>query len=85
MRVHEQVIEAGERDVGRTVHFVVPELDAGPMIAQAACRCIPATRRKRWRRACWTWSTGSIPQRCRLAGGRQSETGKRPGGLFLTP
>ena len=25
------------------MHFVVPELDAGPVIAQARCRCIPAT------------------------------------------
>ena len=35
-RVHERVIEAGEALSGATVHFVVPELDAGPVIAQAS-------------------------------------------------
>lgn len=34
-RVHERVIEAGEIQSGASVHFVVPELDAGPVIAQA--------------------------------------------------
>jgi len=34
-RVHERVIEAGEAQSGASVHFVVPELDAGPVIAQA--------------------------------------------------
>jgi phosphoribosylglycinamide formyltransferase-1 len=37
-RVHERVIEAGEAQSGASVHFVVPELDAGPVIAQA---CVP--------------------------------------------
>jgi phosphoribosylglycinamide formyltransferase-1 len=36
VRVHEQVLQAGVRVTGCTVHFVVPELDAGPIIAQAA-------------------------------------------------
>ena len=35
-RVHERVIEAGEAHRGASVHFVVPELDAGPVIAQAS-------------------------------------------------
>jgi phosphoribosylglycinamide formyltransferase-1 len=34
-RVHERVIEANETQSGASVHFVVPELDAGPVIAQA--------------------------------------------------
>jgi len=34
-RVHERVIEARETQSGASVHFVVPELDAGPVIAQA--------------------------------------------------
>lgn len=36
IRVHERVIEAGEILSGASVHFVVPELDAGPVIAQAS-------------------------------------------------
>jgi phosphoribosylglycinamide formyltransferase-1 len=34
-RVHERVIEAREALSGASVHFVVPELDAGPVIARA--------------------------------------------------
>jgi phosphoribosylglycinamide formyltransferase-1 len=34
--VHKRVLEAGVRISGCTVHFVVPELDSGPIIAQAA-------------------------------------------------
>jgi phosphoribosylglycinamide formyltransferase 1 len=34
-RVHERVLAAKEARSGASVHFVVPELDAGPVIAQA--------------------------------------------------
>jgi phosphoribosylglycinamide formyltransferase-1 len=34
VHVHERVIAAGEKMSGCTVHFVVPELDAGPIVAQ---------------------------------------------------
>ncbi|MCC5978417.1 MAG: phosphoribosylglycinamide formyltransferase [Salinarimonas sp.] len=37
-QTHRQALEAGVRVHGCTVHFVVPELDAGPIIAQA---CVP--------------------------------------------
>jgi len=36
LHVHRQVLESGVRISGCTVHFVVPELDSGPVIAQAA-------------------------------------------------
>ena len=36
VHVHERVIAAGEKMSGCTVHFVVPELDAGPIVAQTA-------------------------------------------------
>lgn len=32
---HRRAIEAGDSEAGATVHFVIPELDAGPAIAQA--------------------------------------------------
>jgi len=35
-RVHERAIESGVRISGCTVHYVTPELDSGPPIAQAA-------------------------------------------------
>ncbi len=34
--VHERVLAAGEKQSGASVHFVVPELDAGPVINQTA-------------------------------------------------
>ena len=40
-RVHERVLEAGEAFSGASVHFVVPELDAGPVIAQASVAVHP--------------------------------------------
>lgn len=36
VHTHEQALAAGVRLHGCTVHYVVPELDAGPIIAQAA-------------------------------------------------
>ena len=41
-RVHERVIEAQEALSGASVHFVVPELDAGPVIAQASVPVHPS-------------------------------------------
>lgn len=32
---HQRAIDAGDSEAGATVHFVIPELDAGPAIAQA--------------------------------------------------
>jgi phosphoribosylglycinamide formyltransferase-1 len=36
IRVHQQVLDAGVRVSGCTVHFIVPELDSGPIIGQAS-------------------------------------------------
>jgi len=41
-RVHERVIAAKESLSGASVHFVVPELDAGPVIAQASVPVHPS-------------------------------------------
>ena len=38
---HAQALAAGVRLHGCTVHFVVPELDAGPIVAQAAVPVLP--------------------------------------------
>jgi phosphoribosylglycinamide formyltransferase 1 len=38
---HERALDAGVLVHGCTVHFVVPELDAGPIIAQAAVPVVP--------------------------------------------
>jgi phosphoribosylglycinamide formyltransferase-1 len=36
LRTHERALQAGVKIHGATVHFVVPEVDSGPIIAQAA-------------------------------------------------
>jgi phosphoribosylglycinamide formyltransferase-1 len=36
LRTHERALAAGVKISGCTVHFVVPQMDAGPIIAQAA-------------------------------------------------
>jgi phosphoribosylglycinamide formyltransferase-1 len=38
---HRQALEAGCRVHGCTVHFVVPELDSGPIVAQAVVPVLP--------------------------------------------
>jgi phosphoribosylglycinamide formyltransferase-1 len=41
LATHERALAAGVRIHGTTVHFVSGELDAGPIIAQAALRVLP--------------------------------------------
>jgi phosphoribosylglycinamide formyltransferase-1 len=41
MKVHEQVLDAGVTETGVTVHFMTPELDAGPTVAQARVPVLP--------------------------------------------
>jgi phosphoribosylglycinamide formyltransferase-1 len=41
VRVHEQALDAGVRISGCTVHFLMPELDSGPIIAQRAVPVLP--------------------------------------------
>jgi phosphoribosylglycinamide formyltransferase-1 len=41
IRVHQQALQAGVKISGCTVHFIVAELDSGPIIAQAAVPVLP--------------------------------------------
>jgi phosphoribosylglycinamide formyltransferase 1 len=41
IRVHQQALDAGVKTSGCTVHFMVPELDSGPIIAQASVPVLP--------------------------------------------
>jgi phosphoribosylglycinamide formyltransferase-1 len=41
LHTHRQTLEAGVKIAGCTVHFVVPEMDAGPIIVQAAVPVLP--------------------------------------------
>ncbi|WP_439102503.1 phosphoribosylglycinamide formyltransferase [Congregibacter sp.] len=35
LNTHQRALDAGDEEAGATVHFVIPELDAGPTIVQA--------------------------------------------------
>ena len=62
---HARALEAGAKQHGATVHFVVPEMDAGPIIVQAAVPVLPGRHRsRRSPPACWPSSTASIRRRC---------------------
>jgi phosphoribosylglycinamide formyltransferase-1 len=41
VKVHEQVLAAGETESGATVHFLTAELDSGPIVAQAKVPVLP--------------------------------------------
>jgi phosphoribosylglycinamide formyltransferase 1 len=41
LRTHRRALEAGVKQHGATVHFVVPETDAGPIIAQDSVPVLP--------------------------------------------
>jgi phosphoribosylglycinamide formyltransferase-1 len=41
LRVHERVLAEGAKITGATVHFVRTEMDAGPVVAQAAVPVLP--------------------------------------------
>jgi len=41
IHVHDQALAAGVTESGCTVHFIVPELDAGPIILQAKVPVLP--------------------------------------------
>ena len=58
---HARALAAGVEDHGATVHFVVPEMDSGPIIAQGAVPVLPRTTpSRRSPRACSRSSTASI-------------------------
>ena len=41
LRTHARALEAGDTEHGTSVHFVVPELDAGAVVAQASMPVLP--------------------------------------------
>ncbi|HEX4860882.1 MAG TPA: phosphoribosylglycinamide formyltransferase, partial [Rhizomicrobium sp.] len=41
IRVHEQVLAAGETESGATVHYLTADLDNGPIVAQAKVPVLP--------------------------------------------
>ena len=63
---HARALAAGVKMHGCTVHFVEPELDSGPIIAQAAVAVRDDdTPETLGARGCWSRSTASIRRRSR--------------------
>ena len=48
-----RAFDHGVKVSGATVHLVTNELDDGPIVLQARCRCGTRIRPRRWRRASW--------------------------------
>ena len=65
LQTHRRALAAGCKLSGATVHFVTAEVDNGPIVIQARCRCCRTTRRSRLPRACCKSSTASIRARLR--------------------
>jgi phosphoribosylglycinamide formyltransferase-1 len=41
LNTHQQVIANGDKEHGATIHFVIPAVDAGPIITQAKLKVLP--------------------------------------------
>lgn len=41
LHTHQRALDSGDREAGASVHFVVPELDAGPLVIQARVPVLP--------------------------------------------
>jgi len=68
LHTHARAIAAGVKTHGATVHFVVPEMDSGPIVAQAEVPVLAeAIRPTRSPSACSRSSTASIRRRFRIA------------------
>lgn len=89
-----QAIAAGVRYSGCTVHFVVPEMDAGPIIVQAAVPVLPdddeaalAARILEAEHECYPWAVRLIAEgRVRVTGQRVEIAGTAiPVGRTINP
>jgi phosphoribosylglycinamide formyltransferase-1 len=91
LHVHQQAIDAGARVSGCTVHFVTPELDSGPIIAQAAVPVLAgdtadslATRILRQEHRLYPLVVRWFAEgRVRLEGGKAEVDGVPQGGTLL--
>lgn len=59
-RVHQAVVEAGERESGITIQYINEHYDEGDIIAQFRCPVFQRIRQKMWRCGCMRWSTNII-------------------------
>ena len=78
---HRRALADGARVHGCTVHYVTPEVDHGPIVAQRSSRSSMATIPNRSPRACSRSSISSCPPRS--ARGAKAGTSSTGGGIAL--
>jgi phosphoribosylglycinamide formyltransferase-1 len=61
---HGQALRAGVKISGATVHFVIPETDAGPIVMQGAVAVRDDDTPETLSQRIWRSNTASIPRRC---------------------
>jgi phosphoribosylglycinamide formyltransferase-1 len=64
-----RALEAGVKETGVTVHFMVEEVDAGPMISQEAVPILAGIRKRRCWSGCTQSSTGCSCEQSRTTSG----------------
>jgi len=62
LHTHERVLEAGDHVHGCTVHFVIPELDAGPGVIQARVPVLPGDTPESLSARVQTWEHRIYPE-----------------------
>jgi phosphoribosylglycinamide formyltransferase 1 len=72
LRTHQQALDAGVAEHGASIHFVSPELDGGPVIAQAHVPVAPGRR-------CRAARTPRAGTRAPVAGRNDAAAGHGPG------
>ena len=76
----QQALDAGVRIAGCTVHFVTPELDAGPIVAQAAVPVLPGDTAETLADRILTAEHKLYPAGPAAGRGGRGGAGRRPGG-----
>jgi phosphoribosylglycinamide formyltransferase 1 len=76
LNTHARALEAGEKEAGCTMHLVVPELDSGPILAQARVPVLPgdtpetlAARVQTEEHRIYPQALGTLAQKLLLYGG----------------
>ena len=64
LHTHRRALEAGCKVAGATIHFVTPELDHGPIIAQAVVPVLPGDTEATLAARCWRASISSTRAPC---------------------
>ena len=97
LNTHARVLEAGVKLSGCTVHFVRPEMDTGPIVAQAAVRVLPgdtedslgarvlAAEHRLYPHALRLVASGAVRVKARLSQSSAGDRAKGPQAALFSP